>query len=705
MPTNLDAAAQLAREQQFATGRDFKMALQEIAQGTHGESLQELTPENQARVADFIFEDAMEAVQDNQNAIGWYDDAVTRAKTEFAKLYPEIAEGGEAEFAFIWGLAVTSNGLKVNDNFRLAAKVYEEWKSTGSFPKKAGTGTAARQIDNGLAAYQKLIDELGGWEAARDFMVREQTVREIEAQQDIFKISGEGKGETIRGAGILGPKIGNGFFSNLYGYFDGLTMDRWLMRSVGRWRGSLISINTDMIAKKSDEIRTTLELNGANANGALFGAIRDGLTGPMQAQFDAVFPDGTPDQMTQEQTEAFSVFVAKASVKPAWRTAFNKLPGGDTIRKAGNGLAKYLDGQVEAPAGAGERTFIRGAFKDALERLQQQPGMEALTMADLQALLWYPEKLLYESAKKPAGEEIRSYTDDEAPDYGNAARDLVARRLGTDRDAGAGRPDARGADVSGRGGGEGSGGSTGGVATDGGRAGRALQQGDRGEIIIPIDGVLTGTTVIELFQSSDLSTFLHESGHFFLEAFQAVATMQDAPQSLRTDLQTIYDWVGKTDDGPFTTEQQEMWAEAFETYLMQGKAPSPTLKAAFAKFARWLTDLFKRGKISGFRATPEIEEVMSRMLATQDEIDVVKEETDAKPLFDDIPPGMSEQEFETYQRVAARGDAEAESRLLERSMEKIRRRRKKEYATRRAQIEEEVAETFADFGRSAITGY
>ena len=96
---------------------------------------------------------------------------------------------------------------------------------------------------------------------------------------------------------------------------------------------------------------------------------------------------------------------------------------------------------------------------------------------------------------------------------------------------------------------------------------------------------------------------------------------------------------------------------------------------------------------------------MSRMLATQDEIDVVKEETDAKPLFDDIPPGMSEQEFETYQRVAARGDAEAESRLLERSMEKIRRRRKKEYATRRAQIEEEVAETFADFGRSAITGY
>ena len=69
------------------------------------------------------------------------NDAVGRAKTELAKLYPEIAEGGEAEFAFIWALAVTSNGLKVDKNFQLAAQAYETWKETGSFPTKIGTAS------------------------------------------------------------------------------------------------------------------------------------------------------------------------------------------------------------------------------------------------------------------------------------------------------------------------------------------------------------------------------------------------------------------------------------------------------------------------------------------------------------------------------------------------------------------------------------
>jgi hypothetical protein len=51
-------------------------------------------------------------------------------------------------------------------------------------------------------------------------------------------------------------------------------------------------------------------------------------------------------------------------------------------------------------------------------------------MADLQALLWYPEKLMYDSAKKAEGVDVRSYDDDEAPDYANAARNLVTGRMG-----------------------------------------------------------------------------------------------------------------------------------------------------------------------------------------------------------------------------------------------------------------------------------
>ena len=56
-------------------------------------------------------------------------------------------------------------------------------------------------------------------------------------------------------------------------------------------------------------------------------------------------------------------------------------------------------------------------------------SIEPLTMSDLQALLWYPEKRLYDTAKQKDGES-RGYEDDEAPDYANAARKSVQDRLG-----------------------------------------------------------------------------------------------------------------------------------------------------------------------------------------------------------------------------------------------------------------------------------
>jgi len=332
MPTNLASASELALNSRFQTGRDFKLALQEMARAVHGESLLELTDENSAKLSDFIVEDALEAVQDNRNAIGWYDDAVTRAKTELAQLYPEIAQGGVEEFAFIWALAVTSNGLKVDKNFELAAQVYEEWKRTGRFPKKAGIGQASAAINSGLQMFHKLLDSFDGdWEQARDFMVREQEVREIEATSG-FKISGEGKGEVVRGSAILGPKIGNGFFSNLYGYFDGLTMDRWLMRSVGRWRGSLISINEEMIVKKRQEARELIEL----------------MTDE-EIEFVNGFFNGSPVQIDRslddQQIDQLSAEGAKRSMVPDWRARINEAAGGkgDTLRKLLNGLQRYLD--------------------------------------------------------------------------------------------------------------------------------------------------------------------------------------------------------------------------------------------------------------------------------------------------------------------------------------------------------------------------
>jgi adenylate kinase family enzyme len=427
LATSLPKAAQFAQDSQFSTGRDLKVALQEMslqAQLEQGIDLSTMTEDNVDRLGDFLVEDAKAALVDNRNAIGWYGRTVDAAKSELAKIYPELLTDPDAEFAFTWALAVTSNGLKVDKNFELAAKAYDAFKATGSFPANIGIGQSAANINEGLAYYQKLVDKLGSVQAARDFMVNRQPVRDIERISGI-SVTNEGKAEMLPGAVILGPKIGGGFFSNLYGNFDELTMDRWFMRTLGRWRGTLIEAKPEMEAQKQDEMRAVLKELGQKDLEYLRGFF-NGFPGPVRKT------------MSAQQLNDLAQEIAKRSVDPGWRSRFNAAVGGERMRKVGNMLAKYIDGQVEMPSNTKERQFIRKVFRRGLDRLRAEPDMQDLTMSDLQALLWYPEKTLYETAKKPVGQEAKGYADEDAPDYANAARKLVRNRLGQ-----AGRDGAR----------------------------------------------------------------------------------------------------------------------------------------------------------------------------------------------------------------------------------------------------------------------
>lgn len=422
LTTSLSKSFNMAGNTVFQTGRELKLELQRRsleAQKEQGIDLNTLDEENIDHLADFLVEDALEALKDNKNAIGWYDRTVTTALETVAELHPEILSDPVSRLQFTWAVAVTSNGLKVDKNFELALDAYEYLKANGLFPTDVGIGQAADAINSGLAQYHTMLDKFNGdHDALIEFMNSKVPVKQLEKEYGV-KISGEGKNTLVRGAAILGPKIGNGFFSNLYGNFDELTMDRWLMRTVGRWRGGLVKINKPMVAQKTAEIK------------AMLGTLDLKEVKPLFKGFDIQLKK----RMSTENVEFFAAEIAKRSMKPDWRKEINAIKGGEDLRKAGNALAKYLDGQVEAPAGAKERDFIRAVFQKGLKRLQDNPAVRqasnaALTMSDLQALLWYPEKRLYDTAKQKNGES-RGYEDDEAPDYANAARKAVRNRLGS----------------------------------------------------------------------------------------------------------------------------------------------------------------------------------------------------------------------------------------------------------------------------------
>ncbi|MEB3211639.1 MAG: hypothetical protein VKL39_09790, partial [Leptolyngbyaceae bacterium] len=464
---SLESANNLSKSRVWDTGRQLKMALQNaILNAVNGANLLERTAENRAYLVRVGVKDALAALAQNANAIGWYDLKTRQALAVMSLVHPELATDETSRFAFTWALATTSNGIKVDKNFELAEMVYSRWKASNKDPAKrvmptdVKAGKAQKPINKSLQLFNDL-SKAWGLTPLRLFMLSNFKAGDIKAMTGIMP-TGEWAKTDVRGASVIGPKIGNGFFSNLYGKFDALTMDRWLVRTWGRWTGTLIEID-----------QANVDLNRTRLREAIKGLDRDALIKALRGvkkektnkktgvtTVSEVKPKdrerlieairtlqfgrgkGVLEAISDNAIDALSDAVLRASQEPKFRDAMNSVPGGEELRKAGNSLAKYLDGQKEQPDGPGERVYIREIFADMLSELQQDPRYKDLTMSDLQAVLWYAEKRLYETAKEDMvaadvaaleGDDVAGYDDEEAPDYANAAA-AVARTKGvTDR--------------------------------------------------------------------------------------------------------------------------------------------------------------------------------------------------------------------------------------------------------------------------------
>lgn len=220
-------------------------------------------------------------------------------------------------------------------------------------------------------------------------------------------------------------------------------------------------------------------------------------------------------------------------------------------------------------------------------------------------------------------------------------------------------------------------------------ASRVLEQeGARGRIMMS-----DGAHIVELFKNADLSTLLHESGHLFLDELTRDATGADAPAQLRDDLAAVLKWMGVKDASEIGVEQHEMFARGFEAYLMEGKAPSGALAAAFQKFKSWLVGIYRNLVVLKAPISDEMRAVFDRLVATDGEIESARQREGLNPVFATAEDaGMTQAEFKAYTDGVAKAKAQAEQKLLSRTMAKIRAQRTAEWKQEAAVVRAEVLE-------------
>lgn len=239
------------------------------------------------------------------------------------------------------------------------------------------------------------------------------------------------------------------------------------------------------------------------------------------------------------------------------------------------------------------------------------------------------------------------------------------------------------------------------------------------------DDIAASPSVIALLQGADLSSFLHESGHFYLEVQADLAariqgkildgdTVTDGERQIVADMDTVlasFGITGMPDQSALTTwlsmsleekrEHHETFARSFERYAMEGNAPSQALQEIFQRFRAWMIQVYRTLKGLNVDLSNDVRAVFDRMLATDDAIQAAQDARDMGPLFSTAEQGgMTPAEYAAYQALGQRATAEASEELdgrllqdmkwLRAARDKALRARQKEVAALRSETMIEV---------------
>lgn len=359
-----------------------------------------LTSQDSTEIAKAIADEVAYQLQSTSKTgtgLGWYSNNYPKAVRRLAKRFPELGNNEHAQSVFSALVAVTSNGERVAKNIDNAIKLYAKLRD--GKPLVAMGNRRATALQNNLIAIRDLLEEHG-----TDFkrvLLEEITVKEMNAT---LREMGEETdssylADTVVPAAAVyfGPKLG-AFYANLSGSEGYLTMDLWWTRSINRMRGLLMPKATEASIEK---FRDMMDQPSATRDEVVAATI------PLRNKYEEY------GWMTELEHLAKSKEPAKKIKKDAWFAkakreagdAYEQLLFEHKLEKMANTIYKNeFEMLEEAPFTATDRKFMYDAARKAQQLLRNEDIN--LTLADIQAALWYYEKRLYEKLSGRKADDI-----------------------------------------------------------------------------------------------------------------------------------------------------------------------------------------------------------------------------------------------------------------------------------------------------------
>jgi hypothetical protein len=385
----------------FNSVRDIAIALNKATKDAFGQMDQNnLTSEDMDRIAKAIADEVgyqLSTTSETGTGTGWYSTNYPNAVKRLAKRFPELETNPTARAVFSAVVAVSSNGERVATNIKNAIKMYERIRQG---KKMIAVGSRrATALENNLIMIQDLLDEHG--DNFEQELLKTTTVKDMNAA---LRAKGE-KADTsyladttVPAAAIyFGPKLG-AFFANLSGAEGYLTMDLWWSRTINRMRGLLIPKATDA---SINTFREMMDIPSASREEVVAATI------PLAAKYKEYGFNTELEHLMKSKEPKEKVNKPKwfAKAEKVVGDAYEQLLYEHKLEKIANTIHKNeFEMLEEAPFTGTDRKFMYDAARKAQGILRSR-GVN-LTLADVQAALWYYEKRLYQKLSGRKADDI-----------------------------------------------------------------------------------------------------------------------------------------------------------------------------------------------------------------------------------------------------------------------------------------------------------